>query len=271
MSDWREHELAAVDVETTGLSARGGDRIIEVAVVRGRAGMRPHRWSTLVNPGRPVAATHIHGITDTDLAPAPPFAAIAATLAGHLRGATVVAHNASFDLGFIDMEFERAAGTRPVTPVLDTLGLARRHLALSSNSLGALCTWFDIPRGVAHRALADADATWHLAWHLLSIAAADDAPPPVDSIPHPRGRSPAERDEVRAALITAWRHQRPVWISYRSADSPDKPRTRREISVRHVNARRVIAWCHLREAERTFRLDRLTLLAPPDSPPSLPR
>ncbi|MFD7654752.1 DEAD/DEAH box helicase [Actinosynnema sp. NPDC059797] len=161
---------AVVDVETTGFAARGRDRIVEVAVVRvSLDGTVLSEWTSLVNPQRPLAATEVHGITEDDVAGAPPFADLAPTLAAHLDGAVVVAHNASFDLNFLDAEFTRA--DHPFTPsaTLCTMKLdhhvhraGRRKLQDCLTAVGMSAT-----HGAAHRALADAKATADLLRHYL--------------------------------------------------------------------------------------------------------
>lgn len=259
MSIW-DQELAALDVETTGLFAERGDRVIEVAVVRGRHGETPRRWSSLVFPDRPVGATHVHGLTDADLSGAPSFTAIVPTLARHLDGAVMVAHNAPFDLRFLSMEMVRGGGTLPTVPVLDTLGLARRHLALQSHALGALCDCFRIRRAEAHRALADAEATWALAWALLQVIDPDRELSVETTLERCRRRTREEHNALRRTLQDAQRHAIPVLVDYNSADHADEARTRRTITVKQVYARRVVAWCHLRQDERTFRLDRLRIV-----------
>ena len=103
-------ELAALAVETTGLDPRRGDRVIEVAVVRGRLGEAPRVWTTLLDPGRPVGATHIHGITDAMVVGQPRFPAALPALARSLDGALPVAHNASFDNGFLKAKGRYLAG-----------------------------------------------------------------------------------------------------------------------------------------------------------------
>lgn len=253
-------ELAALDVETTGLSVERGDRVIEVAVVRGRWGEAPRRWSSLVHPGRAVAATHVHGLTDADVHGAPPFAGVVAPLAEALRGAVMVAHNAAFDLRFLGAELGRVGGSLPIGAVVDTLGLARRELALASHALGALCDRFHIPRDRAHRALADAEATWTLAWAILGVIDPDHQLDLDAVLARCQRRTREERLALQRALLEAQRRGVPVLVDYQAADRPDEVRTRRPITIRRVYAQRVVAWCHLREAERTFRLDRLRLV-----------
>ena len=101
--------FAVIDVETTGLHP-GRDRILELAILRADEHGRPiDRWSTRMNPGVPVRATHIHGITDADVAGAPSFTDLAVTIGAALQGLVAVAHNAEFDVEFLRAEFARAA------------------------------------------------------------------------------------------------------------------------------------------------------------------
>lgn len=250
-------ELAALDVETTGLDPRRGDRVIEVAVVRGRLGEAPRVWTTLLDPGRPVGATHIHGITDAMVAGQPRFPAALPALARSLDGALPVAHNASFDIGFLKAESALARSEAPVGPTLDTLGLARRFFGLPSNTLEALCGHFAVPRARAHRAADDALATWELAWRMLRTVDPEQRWTVAEALASCRRRSPEELRELRTRLEAARVGAAPVEVEYHAADRPGSERTRRRITVRAVRSDRVVAWCHLREAERTFRLDRL--------------
>lgn len=262
----RDVELAALDVETTGLFPERGDRVIEVAVVRGRLGETPRTWSTLVFPDRPVAATHVHGLTDADVLGAPRFSAVAATIGRVLQGAVFVAHNASFDLRFLELESRLAGLSPPRLPVLDTLGLARRHLGLPSHSLAALCARFSIRREAAHRALADARATWELAWHLLGVIDPEGGLDVDGAVRACRRRTAEEHQALRRALLEAQGRGQRLTIDYLAGDRVGEGRTRRAITVQRVLAQRVVAWCHLRDAERTFRLDRLRVV--PDYAPN---
>jgi len=266
MTRLHEVELAAIDVETTGLHVESGDRVIEVAVVRGGLdAAAPRRWSTLVHPGRAVGATHIHGLSDADLIDAPSFAEVVDTLAEWLRGAVWVAHNARFDLAFLEREHERCGRELEGGPVIDTLGLSRRHLALGSHSLPALCARFGISPP-AHRALADAEATWRLARLLFGGLDPERRWTVSDAVAACRRRNPDERRVLSGRLQDALRAGRPVWVDYHSAERSEPIGVRRCISVRQVTTRRVRAWCHLRGAERTFRLDRLSLVEDQSAP-----
>ena len=100
--------VAVLDFETTGLYP-WTDRVVEVCVVRINPGESPRLvLDTLVNPNRPMGATHVHGITAAAVSDAPPFAEIAGRLAHALAGCVVAAYNSSFDVGFLDAEFRRA-------------------------------------------------------------------------------------------------------------------------------------------------------------------
>jgi DNA polymerase III epsilon subunit-like protein len=117
--------VCLIDVETTGFSPLRGDRIVEIAVVRLSAG-RTTEYVTLVNPLRDVGPTHIHGLTDDDVADAPMFQEIVGDLLEVLDGAVMVAHNVRFDQEFISTEFSAAGVFLPAVPSLCTLELAYR-------------------------------------------------------------------------------------------------------------------------------------------------
>lgn len=153
-----------LDTETTGLSANAGDRIVEIGCIemvnRRLSGRTLHHY---VNPGR---ASHpdalkVHGLTEEFLADKPPFERIAAELAEFIAGAELVIHNAEFDVGFIDAEFERI-GQRRVSElcgaVTDSLALARELYPGKGNSLDALCRRLEVDNSAreVHGALLDA-------------------------------------------------------------------------------------------------------------------
>ncbi|QJC21683.1 3'-5' exonuclease [Arcanobacterium buesumense] len=149
---------AAIDVETTGLDPTT-DRIIEVGVaVLDDSLALETTFHTLVNPARPVSAQHIHHISDEMLSNAPFFTDIIGSLIGILDGHILVAHNAPFDLGFLNAELTRAA-----TPysflrenAVCTMDQSRIYCSDGSHSLLGLAGRLGIETPVAHRALADA-------------------------------------------------------------------------------------------------------------------
>lgn len=161
--------FSVIDVETTGLSAKNGDRILELGVVKlNENGEILDSLDTLVNPSRKVQATHVHGITDTMVGEAPEFRDIIPHLCSVLDGSVVAAHNAPFDLGFLREEFRRAGTTLPGISPLCTLVLARRYLKnLPSRSLSSCRSYLQLPDDGAHNALADARAAAHLLKYFL--------------------------------------------------------------------------------------------------------
>src|SRR6266567_420222 len=97
--------FAVVDLETTGLSPRLHDRIVEVAIVRvSPGGAVEEEFATLVDPGQDTGPDHLHGIAPADVAGAPAFAEVIGDVAGLLRGAVLVAHSARFDADFLAAE-----------------------------------------------------------------------------------------------------------------------------------------------------------------------
>ncbi len=148
--------LIMLDTETTGLSAFSGDRIVEIGAVEVvNRHLDPEKsFHHYVNPGRPIPAevVRIHGISDAHVKDKPPFAEVAGAFLEFIAGATLVIHNAPFDLGFIMNELH-LAGLPPIdtVPVIDTLDLARKRHPQQRNNLDALCDRYRIERG--HRTL----------------------------------------------------------------------------------------------------------------------
>jgi DNA polymerase III epsilon subunit family exonuclease len=167
--------FAVVDLETTGLRARG-DRIVEIAVSRMTArGEVLSEYTTLVNPGRDTGPSYIHGVTDRMVADAPTFADVASDVLDSFSGAIVVAHNASFENGFLTSEFQRVGHRLPRMPALCTLRLARRaQLGVHNHRLGTCCQHFRIDLRDAHTALGDVRATRLLMAKLAERAVDDD-------------------------------------------------------------------------------------------------
>lgn len=157
--------LIVLDTETTGLSAEGGDRIIEIGCVellnRKLSGNNLHYY---LNPERDSHedALRVHGISNEFLRDKPKFAAIADELLDYLNGAEVIIHNAAFDVGFLNKELQLAQ--RPplkavVAKVIDTLAMAKEMYPGKRNSLDALCDRLGVDNSgrTLHGALLDAE------------------------------------------------------------------------------------------------------------------
>lgn len=120
---------AVLDFETTGLSPKRGDRILEVGAVYMNADLTIDRGiETLVNPQRDVGPTHVHGVTARDVFDAPTFDQIAPALLDMLDGRVIVGHNISFDLRFLVAELEREGYEVPEIVAIDTMQVARTLL-----------------------------------------------------------------------------------------------------------------------------------------------
>jgi DNA polymerase-3 subunit epsilon len=151
------------DTETTGLDPLTGDRLVEIGCVelinRFPTGNTFHRY---LNPERdmPETAFQVHGLGSDFLKDKPVFSEVADELVAFLGDAPIVAHNALFDLSFLNAELERAG--RPAVSrerLVDTLMLARRKYPGGSNRLDDLCLRYriDNSRRTKHGALLDAE------------------------------------------------------------------------------------------------------------------
>jgi DNA polymerase-3 subunit epsilon len=150
------------DTETTGLNPAGGDRIVEIGCVeifnRVETGRHFHAY---FNPDRPMPseAEAVHGLTDIFLSDKPRFGERAEELLDFLGDCPLVAHNASFDFGFLNHELQHCGRSGVCTSrMVDTLMLARSRHPGAKHSLDALCTRFGVDRSqrVKHGALLDA-------------------------------------------------------------------------------------------------------------------
>ena len=168
-----EVEFAVLDVETTGFAPRQ-DRIVEIAIIRlGADGRRLGAYTTLLDPGRDVGPTHVHGISATDVCAAPRFGDVLGDIAAMLQGAIVVGHNVQFDLGFLHAEVARVGQALPPLASLCTLGLAQRFAAeLPRRRLQDCCDDAGIELVGAHSALGNATATAALLLAYLARARA---------------------------------------------------------------------------------------------------
>lgn len=231
------------DTETTGLDARKGDKLIEIGCVelinRFPTGRTYHQY---INPERDVSAGafDVHGMSWDSLKENPVFADIASEFMDFVGDdGILVAHNASFDMGFINTEL-KAVG-RPAYSedrVIDTLVLARRKNPAGPNSLDALCSRFGVnnEHRTFHGALLDAELLAKVYLELLGGAQADlglRAENPGDSLdedgniwhPKPRNKplpSRLSEDAIAAhsAFVSTFSAE-PIWSKYISISKPN--------------------------------------------------
>lgn len=174
------------DTETTGFDPLTGDRMVEIGCIEmvGRV-MTGETYHAYFNPERamPAAAENVHGLSDKFLSDKPLFAQKADDLLAFLGDSPLVAHNASFDFGFLNNELQRC-GREAVSldRMVDTVALARVRHPGAKLSLDALCTRYGIDRShrVKHGALLDAELLAHLYIELtggrqIGLGLVDDA------------------------------------------------------------------------------------------------
>lgn len=218
------------DTETTGLDPKSGDRIVEIGCIemfgRVATGRTYHAY---FNPGRPMpaGAEAVHGLSDAFLADKNAFEHHVEELLEFIGDAPLVAHNAAFDFGFLDMELA-ACGRDPVcrSRMIDTIALARVRHPGAKLSLDALCTRYGIDRShrTRHGALLDAELLAQLYVELtggrqiglgLSVDGGDDESPAgtprrVRTFRPPRVFAPSVEELARhAAFLTTI--QAPLW------------------------------------------------------------
>ncbi|MBP3038373.1 PolC-type DNA polymerase III [Bacillaceae bacterium Marseille-Q3522] len=157
------------DVETTGLSAVY-DTVIELAAVKFHNGEVVDKFESFANPHHRLSATTINltGITDDMVAGAPDIKDVLERFYQWAEDSILVAHNASFDMGFLNVGYKKIGLKKAANPVIDTLELGRfLYPQLKNHRLNTLTKKFDIELTQHHRAVYDAEATGYLLMKML--------------------------------------------------------------------------------------------------------
>ena len=265
MLDLSNARFAFLDIETTGLSPWFGDRICQIAIVLTEGKRIKSTIDLLINPERTLspAAFHINGLDESKLADAPRFEEITEQLESLLKDAVIVCHNAKFDIQFLDNEYRKLGRSVEYPNLIDTLVLAREYFDLPSYSLHHLAEDFQVSTNMSgSRAQADAMTAKNIFFAMME-ALKPNGKPLDDYI----GiyNSPAWPEEgvyLPTELSEAINSGRRLFIKYMDKDG--------ETSERWISPKKVIgladyiylqAYCHTREAERTFRLDRIIEVA----------
>jgi DNA polymerase III epsilon subunit family exonuclease len=261
--DLSNARFAFLDLETTGLSPWFGDRVCEVGIVLTEGKRIKSTYQQLVNPERPLspAAASTNGLSDVDLRDAPAFAEIALEVAARLSGTVVVCHNAQFDLQFLDSEFRRFGQEITVPNLIDTLIIARNHFDFPSYTLTSIAEQFHIQNPDAHRALADALTDKGVFFGMM-----DSLKPAGKTLEDFIGlyNSPAwpnDGIQLPTALGEAIYAGKRLNLTY--VDKSGKRTTRLVTPIQVMGLADYIylrAYCHLRNSERTFRLDRIVAI-----------
>jgi DNA polymerase-3 subunit epsilon len=157
MENTHASRLIVLDTETTGLSTKDGNRILEIGCVelidRRLTGNNFHVY---LNPERDSeeGALRIHGLTTAFLSDKPKFAEIASDFINYIRGSELIIHNAPFDVGFLNYELARLSNGQKIESycdIFDTLADAKQRFPAQRNNLDALCKRYNIDN--AHREL----------------------------------------------------------------------------------------------------------------------
>lgn len=269
--------LAFLDVETTGASAEFGHRVIELGIVRFERGGKVAEYQQLIDPQRRISpgVTALTGISQAMVASQPTFADQLPAAMALLEGAVILGHNVRFDLSFLGKEFRRSglqiAQALSNAPVLDTVRIARRRFGRGGNGLQTLAPRLGVHPAVAHRALADAQTTAAVFEKLMEPVGGwgmclCDA---IREQGRPMGLLPATPREslLPLELQEALEQRRPVRMIYLDAM---QSRTERVIEPMHVRRSHgelmLVAHCHLRGEQRTFKIERIVQLIRTESP-----
>ncbi len=260
MFDLSNARFAFLDLETTGLSPWFGDRICEVGIVITEGKRIKGTYQTLVNPERPLSpgAASVNGLSAAELESAPLFAELASHVEEQIKDAVVICHNSKFDMQFLDSEYRRIGREIQIPNLIDTLLLARQYFKLPSYSLDSIAEAFHISTVSGRSAKTDALNARGIFFAMMD--ALKELNKPLDDYIGIYN-SPAWPDEgiqLPIELGEAIYGGKRMLIRYVDKDG--------EQTERWVTPRQVIglsdyiylqAYCHLREAERSFRLDRI--------------
>lgn len=260
-------EFIAFDLETTGLHPVGS-QILEIGAVRFRGdGTVLDQFEQLVDPQCeiPPGASEIHGITDQMVTGHPVISEVLPRFLEFLGEAPVLllAHNASFDLGFLSVACSRLRHTSPSHPVIDSCTFARRRLTLPNYKLETIGRHLRLIDFEKHRALDDClllrDVFVHLVRQRPAIRTAEELcrlSPSLSfrSFAAILDNPPDGYEDLWLAIA----EQRPVEMEYLGGSTPGAARTVTPRGVVQMRGQLYLsALCHQSAQEKTFRLDRI--------------
>lgn len=263
--------ITILDVETTGLLPGMGHRVVELGAIRLENWQVVGQLNTLVNPHRKMdpQASAVNHIQDADLVNKPSFHQVAEKLLALADGSLIVAHNAAFDANFLAMEFyisRYQAGSSPFpalplpNPWLCTLELARSYFHFGRNNLGEVARQLGVRVDVTHRALHDVTTTAEILKRMLARLDKQRAGTVQDLLYAQGGPiyMPTLPDVVLPVPIEdALRNGRQLRILYSSSGSDSDRLITPLYPTEYRGSTYLVAHCHLRQDQRTFRLDRI--------------
>ncbi|MFD1253891.1 DNA polymerase III subunit epsilon [Devosia equisanguinis] len=229
-----------LDTETTGLSPHDGDRLVEIGCVE----LINHiptgkNFHVYINPQRsmPEEAFRVHGLSEEFLSDKPLFADVAEDFRGFIGDATLVIHNAPFDMGFLNAELERAGKPRLGNEVIDTVMVARKKHPGARVSLDALCKHYGIDnsRRTLHGALLDSEILAEVYLELIGgkqvslalVAEIETGPASAGmqrvAAPQRPQRLPSRLSAAEAAAHSAFLGKMgsdAIWVQYLETETP---------------------------------------------------
>lgn len=251
------------DLESTGLDAQAGHRICEIGAIRVQNQHVVAHLDQLVNPQRDIdqAAYAVNGISHAMVVSAPTFTDVLPRFLPMLEDAVLVAHNAYFDMGFLSTQLAELGLPPLLNPVIDTLALARRYINARRYNLTALATNLG-ERAPTHRAMSDVRALRVVFEHLLDVLYRKDVRTLDDLLRAQRGLLPGdEESHVSQQIWAATVAGEALLISYRTAGGDPIERRVLPMGVTIEGRRHLLhAFCYLRNAPRSFALDRLSII-----------
>lgn len=261
------------DFETTGLYPYTGDRICEIGAIQTSPGSKKvKKFHTLINPERPISrmASAINGITDDMVRDHPAISEILPSFMKFIEGSVLVAYNAGFDLGFLEAALGKNGSRLNDYYVVDALRLARRLFPwIGRYNLGTVAEALEISADGEHRALSDAYMTLKVFEKELSVLKSEGILS-VDDIAYTPSRPALKTGKIKdykSKLIEeSIRDQKRLNIVYRSAWNNNI--TKRTITPKKIQTgydrQYLVAYCHLKNEERNFRLEGIVTANPED-------
>jgi DNA polymerase III epsilon subunit family exonuclease len=251
------------DVETTGLYVLSGDRICEIALLKYKGFKKIGEFHTLINPERIISpgAAVVNRITSEMVETSPKFNEIAVEMLNFIGDAILVLHNAPFDLGFFNTQLENSGYSALSNKVIDTLAIARKYYNFPSNSLGKIADHYGFSTEGAHRAMADVILTRKIFEKFMKDFSRDSYKEIDKIITEKNGfkvKNNPEAEILEADIKKMISEGKTIGIKY--VDTYGQISYRRINPVKIINSgysSHLVAFCHLRNEERTFRLDRI--------------
>jgi len=262
-------EFVAFDTETTGLSPVSS-RLVEISGVKFKLGVDAAEvFSSLINPQCyiPREATRVHGITNEMVESAPTVKEVVPNFFSwiNVRNTVLLAHNASFDLGFLRVAANALQSPLPNKYVIDTLRLSRKLVSdVPNHQLATIVRHLGLPSGGYHRALADSYHVRNLLARLVenySLRYWQDISD-LNGLLRMRqeqhsGETPVQVQNFVQVINAAISENRPVSFRYNGLRSRAR-RVKPQAVVENKGNFYLTAFCYHFEAERTFRLDKMS-------------